>query len=55
MLRVGVTGVIGSGKSEVDRRLIVFRLLDHYVGLLVCRAPPVPMSAFIDFCSMRDL
>ncbi len=41
--------------SEVDSRLIVGRPLDRYVGLLVGRAPPVPMSAFIDPASMRDL
>ena len=41
--------------SEVDRRLIVGRPLDRYVGLLVGRAPPVPMSVFIDPASMRDL
>src|SRR4029077_6182257 len=41
--------------SEVDRRLIVGRPLDRYVGLLVGRAPPVPMSTFIDPASMRDL
>jgi len=41
--------------SEVDRRLIVGRPLDRYVGLLVGRFPPVPMSTFIDPKSMRDL
>jgi tetratricopeptide (TPR) repeat protein len=41
--------------SEVDRRLIVGRPLDRYVGLLVGRAPPLPMSTFIDPASMRDL
>jgi len=41
--------------SEVDRRLIVGRPIDRYVGLLVGRAPPVPMSVFIDPASMRDL
>jgi len=41
--------------SEVDRRLIVGRPLDRYVGLLVGRFPPVPMSTFIDPASMRDL
>ncbi len=39
----------------MDSRLIVGRPLERYVGLLVGRAPPVPMSAFIDPASMRDL
>lgn len=41
--------------SEVDRRLIVGRPIDRYVGLLVGRSPPVPMNAFINPASMREL
>ncbi len=41
--------------SEVDRRLIVGRPLDRYVGLLVGRAPPLPMSTFIDPASTANL
>lgn len=41
--------------SEADRRLIVGRPLDRYVALLVGRAPPLPLSTFVDPAGMRDL
>jgi tetratricopeptide (TPR) repeat protein len=41
--------------SEVDRRLIVGRPIDRYVGMLVGRFPPTPMSTFIDPASLGNL
>jgi len=53
----GVMGQRGGGArispAELDQLTRAFA--DRYVGLLVGRAPPVPMSVFIDPASMRDL